>query len=164
MNVTRAVLATVLLAHLAPFALSQAVAWKEEKDPKGYTDYSARYSLFESPRRNTSSCQILITRDGTTMYVTATDVHYKFTEAHDPDQFEWEMGQTLEFTKKPDGTVDYKVGWGASRMGGLVDLFDPREHPDIFADKFAKYAKLLPQDVQERFAGHYDIGKALEKK
>jgi hypothetical protein len=157
MIVNRAVFAAVLSIHLTPLALSEAVAWKEEKDPS--PDYSARYSLFESPKRNTSSCQILITRDGATMYVTATDVHYKFTEAHDPNQFEWEMGQTLEFTKKPDGTVDYKARWGASRMGGLVDLFNPREHPDIFADKFAKYAKLLPQDVQERFAGHYGIGK-----
>jgi hypothetical protein len=163
MNVTRAVITAVLWAHLAPFASAQAVAWKEEKDLKYWPEYSLRYTLFESPRRDTSSCQILITRDGTTMYVTATDVHYKFTKEHDPNQFEWEMGQTITFTKKPDGTVDYEVRWGATR-GIFIDVFNSSEHPDIFADKFAQYAKLLPQDVQNRFAGHYGIGAAPEQK
>jgi hypothetical protein len=160
MKVTEAVAAAVLCLYLVPLGCTQAVAWKEEKDLKNWPEYSARYSLFESPRRDTSSCQILVTRDGTTMYVTATDVHYKFTKEHDPKQSEWEMVQTLKFIKKPDGTVDYKVGWSASRAGGLMDVFFSREHPEIFADKFAQYAKLLPKDVQERFAGHYGIGAA----
>ena len=121
MKVTEAVAAAVLCLYLVPLGCTQAVAWKEEKDLKNWQEYSARYSLFESPRRDTSSCQILVTRDGTTMYVTATDVHYKFTKEHDPKQSEWEMVQTLKFIKKPDGTVDYKVGWSASRAGGLMD-------------------------------------------
>jgi hypothetical protein len=153
-------LAAILLAHFVPFALSQAVAWKEELNPKGYPDYSARYSLFESPRRDTLSCSILITRDGNTMYVIAEDPTYVFP--NDPDKLVWNMGQTISFTKKPDGTVNYTVGWGATRF--MTDIFASREHPEIFGNQFAKYAKLLPRDVQDRFAGHYGIGTSPEQK
>jgi hypothetical protein len=127
---------------------AQEAAWIKHTDVA--PEYSAMYSLGAN-----EDCTIWVGHDGTYIMIITFDPHYVHKDGS--RQLEWRAVQDIVIKNFP--RRKRQIDWGKSMTPGLVDAWMQEERSDIFAKKYRKYAKFLPEEIQDRFAGYYGIGK-----